>query len=113
MLFLKRSKYVGIVLLEEGLDLFSPFYRIVFPAAGDAIGGSRSVLPVAGGDPSSVGSYVRFNLQKIRPMCSRRPLLPMVIELTVPLLQSPCSWSLLLVGTVILGSRSSILPWSR
>ena len=72
MLFLERSRYVGIVLLEEGLDLFFPFYGIVFPAAGDATGGSGSALPVAGGDASGIGSYVRFNLQTIWPMCSRR-----------------------------------------
>jgi hypothetical protein len=90
MLFLKRSRYVGIVLLEEGLDLFFPFYRIVFSAASDAIGGSASALLVAGGDASGFGSYVWFNLHKIRPMCSRRPLLPMVVELTMPLLRSPC-----------------------
>ena len=113
MLFLERSRYVGIVLLEEGLDLFFPFYGIVFPAAGDATGGSGSALSVPGGDASNVGSYVRFNLQKIWPMCSRRPLLPIAVELTVPLLRSPCSWSLLLVGTVVLGSRSGVLPWSR
>jgi len=112
MLFLERSRYVGIVLLEEGLDLFFPFYGIVFPAAGDATGGSGSALSVPGGDASNVGSYVRFNLQKIWPMCSRRPLLPIVVELTVPLSRSPCSWSLLLVGTMVLGSRSGVVPWS-
>jgi len=62
MLFLERSRYVGIVLLEEGLDLFFPFYGIVFPAAGDATGGSGSALPAGGGDASGVGSYVQFNL---------------------------------------------------
>jgi hypothetical protein len=36
MLFLERSRYIDIVLLEEGKDLFFPFYGIVFPAAGDA-----------------------------------------------------------------------------
>jgi len=112
MLFLERWGYVGIVLLEEGLGLFFPFYGIVFPAAGDATGGSGSALPVGGGDASGVGSYVWFNLQKIWPMCCRCPLLPIVVELTVPLLRSPCSWSLLLVGTVVLVSRSGILPWS-
>ena len=113
MLFLERWGYVGIVLLEEGLGLFFPFYGIVFPAAGDATGGSGSALPVASGDASGVGSDGLFNLQKIWPMCSRRPLLPIVVELTMPLLRSPCSWSLLLVGTVVLGSRSCVLPWSR
>ena len=113
MLFLERWGYVGIVLLEEGLGLFFPFYGIVFPAAGDATGGSGSALSVPGGDASNVGSYVRFNLQKIWPMCSQRPLLPIVVELTVPLLRSPCSWSLLLVETVVLRSKSSVLPWSR
>ena len=113
MLFLERSRYVGIVLLEEGLDLFFPFYGIVVSAAGDATGGSGSALPVGGGDASGVGSYVWFNLQKIWPMCSRCPLLPIVVELTVPLLWFPCSWSLLLVGTMVLGSRSGVLPWSR
>jgi len=68
MLFLERSRYVGIVLLEGLLDLFSPFYGIVVPAAGDATGGSGSALPVASGDASGVGSYVLFNLQKIWPM---------------------------------------------
>ena len=41
------------------------------------------------------------------------PFTPIVVELTVPLLPSPCSWSLLLVGTVVLVSRSGILPWSQ
>ena len=109
---LLRSRYVGIVLLEEGLDLFFPFHEIVFPAAG-ATGGSGSALPVAGGDASDVGSYVWFNLQKIWPMCSRRTLLPIAVEHTAPLLRSPCSWSLLLVGTMVLGSKSGVLPWSR
>jgi hypothetical protein len=69
MLFLERSRYVGIVLLEEGLDLFFPFYGIVFPVAVDATGGSGSgsALPVAGGDASGIRSYVWFNLQKIWP----------------------------------------------
>jgi hypothetical protein len=102
MLFLERSGYVGLVLLEEGLDLFFPFYGNIFPAAGDAIGGSGSALPVVSGDASGVRCYVRFNLQKIWPMCSRRPT---VVELTVPLLRSP--W------TMVLGSRSGVLPWSR
>jgi hypothetical protein len=70
MLFLERSRHVGLVLLEEGLDLLFPFYGIVFPAAGDAIGGSGSTLPAGGGDACGVGCYVRFNLQKIWPMCS-------------------------------------------
>ena len=63
MLLLERSRYVGIVLLKEGLDLFFLFYGIIFPAIGDATGGSGS-----DGDASSVGSYVRFYLQKIWPM---------------------------------------------
>jgi hypothetical protein len=112
-MLLERSRYVGIVLPEEGLDLFFPFYGIVFPAAGDATGGSGSALLVASGDASGVRSYVWFNLQKIWPMCSRRPLLPIVVELIVSLLRSPCSWSLLLVGTMVLGSRSGVLPWSQ
>ena len=93
--------------------LLGSLYGIVFPSAGNTTGGSGSALSVAGGDASDVGSCVRFNLQKIWPMCSWRPLLPIVVEHTVPLLRSPCSWSLLLVGTVILGFRSGVLPWSR
>jgi hypothetical protein len=56
-LLLERSRYVGIVLLEEGLDLFFPFYGIIFLVAGDATGSSGSALPVASGDASGVGSY--------------------------------------------------------
>jgi hypothetical protein len=75
MLFLERSRYVGIVLLEKGLDLFFPFYGIIFLAVGDATGGSRSTLPTAGDDASGVRSYVRFNLQKIWPMCGWRKVM--------------------------------------
>jgi len=68
-------------------------------------------LLVPSGNASNVGSYVRFNLEKIWPMCSWRLLLPILVEHTAPLLRFPCSWSLLLVGTVVLGSRSGVLPW--
>jgi hypothetical protein len=47
MLFQERSRYVGIVLLVEGLDLFFSFYGIAFPGIIDATSGSGSALPVA------------------------------------------------------------------
>ena len=112
MLIVERWRCVGIVLLNEGLDLFFRFYRIVFSTAGDATSSSGSTLSVAGSGASSVGSYVQFNLQKIWLMCSRHPLLPIMVELTMPLLRSPCSWSLLLLGNVVTGSRSGVLSWS-
>jgi hypothetical protein len=49
----------------------------------------------------------------VNTMCSRRPLLPIMVEHIAPLLRSLCSWSLLLVRTVVLGSRSGVLPWLR
>ena len=58
----------------------------------------RPLLVMANG---SVGSYVRFNLQKIWSMCFRRLLLPTVVEYTAPLLRPPQLWSLLLVGTAV------------
>ena len=67
----------------------------------------RPLLVMANG---SVGSYVRFNLQKIWSMCFRRLLLPTVFEHTTPLLRPPHLWSLLLVGTVVLFG-SGVVPW--
>ena len=44
------SRYVGLVLFKEGLNLFSPFGGIVFPTAGDTTGGGRFGLPAATSD---------------------------------------------------------------
>ena len=97
------SRYVGLVLFEEGLDLFSPsvqssFWPLVLPLAVANLS-FRSPLVMANG---SAGSYGRLNLQKIWLMCFRRPLLPTVVEHSAPLLQSPQLWSLLLVEIAIL-----------
>ena len=45
----QESKYVGLVLFEGGLNLFS-FGGIVFPTAGDTTGGGRFGLPAATSD---------------------------------------------------------------
>ena len=58
-----------------------------------------------------VGFYGRFNLQKIWPMCFRRPLLPTVVEHSAPLLHSPQLWSLLLVEIAILVAGFGEIPW--
>ena len=81
------SRYVDLVLFEKGLDLFSPsmessFWPLVLPPAVADLS-FRPPLVIANG---GVGSYGRFNLQKIWPMCFRRPLLPKVVELSAPLL---------------------------
>ena len=63
---------------------------------------------------SGVGSYSRFNLQKIWPMCFQHPLLPTMVEHSAPLLRSPWLWSILLVETAILvvGSGEVLWRWS-
>ena len=48
MFLVEGLRYVGLVLFE-GLDLFS-FGGIVFPTAGDTIGGGGFILPTAAGD---------------------------------------------------------------
>ena len=106
------SRYVGLVLFEEELDLFSPsvessFWPLVLPLAVADLS-FRPPLVIANG---GVGSYGRFNLQKIWPMCFRRPLLPTVIEHSASLLQSLRLWSLLLVEIAILVAGSGEVPW--
>ena len=64
--FIEGSRYVGLILFEEGLDLFSPLVEssfrslVLLLAAADLH--FRPPLVMANG---GVGSYVRFNLQKI------------------------------------------------
>ena len=106
------SRYVGLVLFEEELDLFSPsvessFWPLVLPPAVADLS-FRPPLVIANG---GVGSYGRFNLQKIWPMCFRRPLLPIVVEYYAPLLRSPRLWSLLLVEITILVAGFGEVPW--
>jgi len=48
MFLVQESRYVGLVLFE-GLDLFS-FGGIVFPTAGDTIGGGGFILPTTASD---------------------------------------------------------------
>ena len=104
--------YVGLVLFEKGLDLFSPSVESSFgplvlpPALADL--SFRPPLVIANG---GVGSYGRFNLQKIWPMCFRRPLLPTVVEHYAPLLRSPRLWSLLLVEIAILVAGFGEVLW--
>ena len=83
------SRYVGLVLFEEGLDLFSPsvessFWPLVLPPAVADLSFWPPLVMANGG----VGSYGRFNLQKIWQMCFRRSLLPTVVEHSTPLLRS-------------------------
>ena len=108
------SRYVGLVLFEEGLDLFSPsvqssFWPLVLPLAVANLSFRSPLVMVNGG----VGSYNRFNLQKICLMCFRRPLLPTVVEHYAPLLRSPQLWSLLLVEIAIHVAGSGEVPWRR
>ena len=112
--FIEGSRYVGLILFEEGLDLFSPLVESSFQslvlllAAADLL--FRPPLVMANGD---VGSYVQFNLQKIWSMCFRRLLLPKVVEHTTHFLRPPHLWSLLLVGTAVLfGSGAVPRQWS-
>ena len=112
--FIEGSRYVGQILFEEELDLFSPLVEssfrslVLLLAVADLL--IRPALVMANG---GVGSYVRFNLQKILLMCFRRLLLPTVVEHTLPLLRSPHLWSLLLVGTAFMfGSGSVPRRWS-
>ena len=112
--FNEGSRYVGLILFEEGLDLFSPLVEssfrslVLLLAVADLL--IRPALVMANG---GVGSYVRFNLQKIRSMCFQRLLLPTVVEHTTPLLRPPHLWSLLLVGTAVLfGSGAVPRRWS-
>jgi hypothetical protein len=46
-------------------------------------------------------------------MCFGALYSAIVVELIAPLLWFPCSWSLLLAGTIILGFRIGVPPWSR
>ena len=99
--FIEGSRYVGQILFEEELDLFSPLVEssfrplVLLLAAADLL--FRPPLVMANG---GVGSYVRFNVQKIQSMCFRRLLLPTVVEHIAALLRPPHLWSLLLVGTI-------------
>ena len=83
MLFIEGSRYAGLILFEEGLDMFSllvesSFWLLVLTlAAVDLL--FQPLLVMANG---GVGSDVRFNLQKIWSMCFRRLLLPTVVEHT-------------------------------
>ena len=83
------SRYVGLVLFEEKLDLFSLLVessfrpRVILLVVADL--SFRPPLAMANG---GIGSYGRFNLQKIWQMCFRRPLLPTVVEHSAPLLRS-------------------------
>jgi hypothetical protein len=113
MLFLERWRCVGIVLLSEGLDLFSAYVGSSFRPPVMLLAAVDLPLSVAGSDASGVGSYVQLNLQKIWLMCSKHPLLPIMVELIMPFLRSSCSWSLLLLGNVVTESRSGVLSWSR
>ncbi|PUZ51762.1 hypothetical protein GQ55_6G215500 [Panicum hallii var. hallii] len=75
---------------QEGLDLFPPlvessFRPLVIPLA-VAYLSFRPPLVIANG---GVGSYGRFNFQKIWPMCFRHALPPTVVEHTTSLLRSP------------------------
>ena len=105
-------RYVGLVLFEKGLDLFSfpvesSFWPLVLPpAVADLF--FRPPLVMAN---NGVRSYGRFNLQKIWLMCFQRPLLPTVVEHSAPLLRSPRLWSLLLVEIAILVAGSGEVPW--
>jgi len=66
MFLVEGLRYVGLVLFEEGLDLFSPsvessFWPLVLtPAVADL--SFRPLLVIAN---SGVGFYARFNLQNI------------------------------------------------
>ena len=109
---IEGSRYVGLVLFEEELDLFSPsvessFWPLVLPPAVADLS-FRPPLVIANG---GVRSYGRFNLQNIWPMCFRRPLLPTLVEHSAPLLQSPQLWSLLLVEIAILVAGFGEIPW--
>ena len=94
------------------MDLFSlsvesSFWPLVSPlAVADLF--FRVPLVMANG---GVGSYGRFNLQKIWLMCFWRPLLPTVVEHYAPLLRSPRLWSLLLVEIAILVAGSGEVSW--
>ena len=112
--FIEGSRYVGLILFEEGLDLFSPLVEssfrslVLLLAAADLF--FRPPLVMANG---GVGSYVRFNLQKIQSMCFQHLLLPTVVEHTAPLLRPPHLWSLLLVGTVRSWCCSTAMEFSE
>ena len=88
--FIEGSRYVGLILFEEGLDLFSPLVESSFWSLVLLLAASnllfRPPLEMAN---SSVGSYVRFNVQKIWSVCFRCPLLSIVVEHSAPLLRSP------------------------
>jgi len=112
MFFVEGSRYVGLILFQEGLDLFFPMVELSFRilvlllAAADLLFWPPPLV-MANGDG---GSYVWFNLQKIWSMCFRHPLLPTTVEHTAPLLRPPHLWSLLLVGTAVLFG-SGVVPW--
>ena len=105
--FTEGLRYVGLILFEEGLDLFSPLvespFRSLVLLLADLL--FRPPLVMANG---GVGSYVRFNVQKIWSVCFRHILLPTVVEHISPLLQPPYLWSLLLVGTVVLFGSGAV-----
>ena len=93
------------------MDLFSSsvelsFWPLVLPPAVADLS-FRPPLVMAN---DGVGFYGRFNLQKIWPMCFRRPLLPIVVEHSVSLLRSLRLWSLLLVEIAILVVGSGEVP---
>ena len=89
-LFIEGSRYVGLILFKEGLDMFPPLVEssfrslVLLLAVADLL--FRPPLVMANG---GIRSYIWFNLQKIWSMCFRRLLLPAVVEHTAPLLQPP------------------------
>jgi len=77
MLFLERLRYIGIVLLEEGLDLFFPFYemsfRLVVMLLATADLPFRLLVVMLAVPDLMFGSTFR---RYIWSMCFQRPLLP-------------------------------------
>jgi len=110
--FLIEGSRCVVLLLFGGYDIFSPlvelFFRllVILPQVADFSFWPPLVLA-----NDSIGSYGRFNLKKIWPMFFWHPLLPIVVEHSVPLLRSPQLWSLLLVEIAILVTWSCQVPW--
>ena len=93
---IEGSRYAGLVLFKEGLDLFSSLVELSFrPLVILLVVADLSFRPPLAMANGGIGTYDRFNLHKIWPMCFRRPLRPTVVEHSLPLLRYPRLWSLL------------------